>query len=411
MQNKITKKDLEEFFEKAGEIKNIDELFGRDGLLANLVKGTVEGMLEAEMTNHLGYPKNKKILSPGGKNKRNGYSRKKLRTSSGDVQVEIPRDREGGFEPQIIPKHQANTSEFDNKIISMYAKGMTVSDINEHVADMYGVELSDTMISQITDKVFPQVSEWQNRTLDQVYPIVHLDAIHFKVREDGRVKSKAAYVIMGVNIEGKKDILGIWVGEEEGAKFWLAVLTDIQNRGVQDILIACCDNLKGFSEAIKTIFPKADIQKCIVHQIRNSLRYIVSKDSKEFLVDLKKVYKAATKDGAETNLLKLGEKWEKKYPLVIKSWNNNWDELSTYFDYAAEIRRIIYTTNPIESFNRQLRKVTKNKSVFPSNKAVEKMLFLVTRDVTKKWTMPVQNWATIISQLAIHFPDRLKLKI
>jgi len=291
----------------------------------------------------------------------------------------------------------------------MYAKGMTVSDINEHLGEMYGIEVSDPMISQITDKIIPLIVEWQNRTLDEVYPIIFLDAVHFKIRDEHAVKCKAAYIVLGINSQGKKDILGIWVGEEEGAKFWLSVLTDLQNRGVKDLLIACCDNLTGFSEAIKSIYPQTIIQKCVVHQIRNSLKYILSKDQKIFLAELKTVYKAATKNEAETNLLNLSEKWEKKYPLVIKSWQNNWEELSAYFEYSPDIRKIIYTTNAIEGLNRQIRKVTKNKTVFPTRTALEKSLYLAAQDIMKRWTSPIQNWAQIISQLMIHFPNRINL--
>jgi len=278
------------------------------------------------------------------------------------------------------------------------------------LADMYGIEITDPMISQITDKIIPQIQEWQTRKLEKLYPIIYLDAIHFKVRGEGTVSTKAAYIVLGIDLNGKKDILGMWIGDEEGAKFWLAVLTELNSRGVEDILIACCDNLSGFSEAIKSVFPKTIIQKCVVHQIRNSLKYIVSKDQKAFLGDLKKVYRAATKQEAEMNLLDLGEHWGKKYPLVIKSWENNWSELSAYFEFSAPIRKIIYTTNAIEGLNRQIRKVTKNKSVFPTRMSLEKILFLVTGDIMKRWKdRPIPNWAQTISQLAIQFPDRINL--
>ncbi len=397
-----------QFQEKLKDVKNADELFGKNGLLTDLMKDTVQTLLEAELTHHLGYPKNLKIFTPG-TNKRNGTYSKKLRTGSGETEIIVPRDREGTFEPQIIPKYQTRTNELDRKIISMYAKGMTVSDINEHLGEMYGIEVSDPMISQITDKIIPSIVEWQNRTLEEVYPIIFLDAVHFKIRDENAVKCKAAYIVLGINPQGKKDILGIWVGEEEGAKFWLSVLTDLQNRGVKDVLIACCDNLSGFSEAIKSIYPQTIIQKCVVHQIRNSLKYILSKDQKVFLTELKTVYKAVTKNEAETNLLKLSDKWEKKYPLVIKSWQNNWEELSAYFEYSPDIRKIIYTTNAIEGLNRQIRKVTKNKTVFPTRTALEKSLYLAVQDIMKRWTSPIQNWAQIISQLMIHFPNRINL--
>lgn len=398
------------FQEKLKYVKSMEELIGRNGLITDLFKDTIQNLLQAELTNQLGYPKNLKILAPGVSNKRNGSYGKKIRTSFGETSIEVPRDRNGEFEPQIIQKHQSNTNELERKIISMYGKGMTVSDLNEHLADMYGIEVTDPMISQITDKIIPQIQEWQTRKLERLYPIVYLDAIHFKVRDEGIVSTKAAYIVLGIDLSGKKDILGIWIGEEEGAKFWLSVLTELNSRGVEDILIACCDNLSGFSEAISSVFPKTIIQKCVVHQIRNSLKYIVSRDQKEFLTDLKKVYRAATRQEAETSLLVLGEKWGKKYPLVIRSWENNWTELSAYFEYTAPIRKIIYTTNAIEGTNRQIRKVTKNKSVFPTRTSLEKMLFLATSDIMKRWnSRPLSNWAQTVSQLAIHFPERIKL--
>jgi transposase-like protein len=400
------------FQEKLKDVKSIEELIGKNGLITDLFKDTIQTMMEAELTNQLGYPKNMKILSPGGSNKRNGSYNKKIRTSFGETQIDVPRDRNGDFEPQIIPKHQSNTNELERKIISMYGKGMTVSDLNEHLADMYGIEVTDPMISQITDKIIPQIQEWQTRRLERVYPIAYLDAIHFKIRDEGTVSTKAAYIVLGVDVNGKKDILGMWIGEEEGAKFWLSVLTELNSRGVEDILIACCDNLSGFTEAIGSIFPKTIIQKCVVHQIRNSLKYIVSKDQKAFLTDLKKVYRADTRKEAEHNLLELDGKWGKKYPLVIKSWENNWAELSAYFEYCAPIRKIIYTTNAIEGLNRQIRKVTKSKSVFPTRTSLEKILFLAARDIMKRWSgHALANWAQTVSQLAIHFPDRIRLSL
>jgi putative transposase len=398
------------FYEKLKDVKSVEELIGRNGLITDLFKDTIQTMLQSELTDKLGYPKNLKVLAPSTSNKRNGSYGKKIRTSFGETQIEVPRDRNGEFEPQIIQKHQSNTNELERKIISMYGKGMTVSDLNEHLADMYGIEVTDPMISQITDKIIPQIQEWQARKLEKIYPIIYLDAIHFKVRGEGTVSTKAAYIVLGIDLNGKKDILGMWIGEEEGAKFWLAVLTELNSRGVEDILIACCDNLSGFSEAIKSVFPKTIIQKCVVHQIRNSLKYIVSKDQKAFLSDLKKVYRASTKQEAEMNLLYLGERWGKKYPLVIKSWENNWSELSAYFEFSYPIRKIIYTTNAIEGLNRQIRKVTKNKSVFPTRMSLEKILYLVTGDIMKRWRdRPISNWAQTISQFVIQFPDRINL--
>jgi transposase-like protein len=295
----------------------------------------------------------------------------------------------------------------------MYGKGMTVADTNDHLADLYGISASDALISEITNKIIPEISLWQNRPLRKVYPIVYIDAIHYKIREDGKIKTKAIYIVIAIDLEGHKDILGIWIGHGEGesAKFWLKVLQDLQSRGVQDILILCCDNLSGISEAVKAIFPKAIIQKCIIHQIRNSLKYIASKDQRPFISDLKKVYKAENRDEAELNLLSLEEKWGDKYGIVIKSWQNNWEELSTYFEYSPAIRKMIYTTNAIEGTNRQFKKVTKNRAVFPSQMALMKLLFLAMQDITKKWTMPIRGWPQIISQLKIHFGDRVPLKI
>ena len=410
MAQPITKEDLERFQEKLKDAKSVEDLIGREGIITDLFKDTLQSMLEAEATRHLGYPKGARELKRG-KNKRNGTSSKKVRSSFGETVLDIPRDREGSFEPQIMEKYQKNTNELEDKIISMYGRGMTVSDINEHLADMYGIEASDPLISTITDKIWPQVEEWRSRSLEEVYPIVFIDAIHLKVREDGRVKTKAVYLIIGYNTEGLKEVLGMWIGEAESASFWLQVLTELKERGVKDILILCCDNLTGLSEAIKTAYPETKVQKCIVHQIRNSLKYIASKDQKAFLADLKTVYRASTKDEAENNLLQLDETWGEKYAIVLRSWNNNWEELSQYFQFDSHIRKLIYTTNPIEGYNRQLRKVTKNRGVLPTDKSVMKLLFLATRNITKKWSMPRQNWAQTIAQLNIHFPDRMKLNI
>lgn len=400
-----------EFQEKAKGVRSIDELLGKNGLITDLFRDMIQNLMEAEMTNLLGYPKNQKILAPRSSNKRNGSYQKRLQTSMGETIIEVPRDREGEYEPKILPKYQSKTNELERKIISMYGKGMTVSDLNTHLSEMYGVEITDPMISQITDKILPQIQEWQARPLDPTYCIVYLDAIHFKVRENGVVKSKAAYLALGITISGKKDLLGIWIDEEEGAKFWLQVLTDLQSRGVKDILIICCDNLKGFTQAIQSIYPETIIQKCVIHQIRNSLKYIASKDQKLFIADLKLVYKAPTKEEAERNLDLLEEKWGEKYAIVLRSWRTNWGELSAYFQYTTAIRRMIYTTNAIEGLNRQIRKVTKNKTIFPTRTSLEKMLYLATQDIMKKWDTPIQDWAQTIAQLAIHFPNRISLSL
>lgn len=409
----ITPKQLEEFNARLKDVKNVDELLGKDGLFTNLFAGTLQSMMEQELTNHLGYPKGTGARTlKQTNNKRNGHSSKNFRSSLGDIELERPRDREGSYEPEILERHKANTSELEQKIISMYGKGMTVADINEHLADLYGIAVTDPMISEMTNKILPEISAWQGRALEAVYPIAFVDAMFFKVREDHKIRKKAVYLVIGVDLTGHKDILGIWPGEEsESAKFWLAVMQDLQARGVQDILIACSDNLTGMSDSIKAVFPNTIIQKCIVHQIRNSLKYIASKNQKEFMADLKLVYKASTKDEAESNLLALDEKWGKKYPIVINSWQNNWEELSTYFNFSADIRKLVYTTNLIEGVNRRIRKVTKNRCLFPNENALLKLVFLAGKDIIKKWTMPVQNWPQIISQLKIHFEDRITLNI
>jgi transposase-like protein len=410
----ITEKQIQKFNDDLKNVKNVDELVGKNGLITDLFKNTLQNMMEAEITKHLGYPKGLGSRSlKKTTNKRNGHTAKRLRTSLGSIELDRPRDRDGTYDPQILARHQVNTSELERKIISMYGKGMTVADTNDHLADLYGISASDALISEITNKIIPEISLWQNRPLRKVYPIVYIDAIHYKIREDGKIKTKAIYIVIAIDLEGHKDILGIWIGHGEGesAKFWLKVLQDLQSRGVQDILILCCDNLSGISEAVKAIFPKAIIQKCIIHQIRNSLKYIASKDQRPFISDLKKVYKAENRDEAELNLLSLEEKWGDKYGIVIKSWQNNWEELSTYFEYSPAIRKMIYTTNAIEGTNRQFKKVTKNRAVFPSQMALMKLLFLAMQDITKKWTMPIRGWPQIISQLKIHFGDRVPLKI
>jgi transposase-like protein len=406
----MTQIDAKRLAERLNQAKSIEELIGRDGILTDVFKDTIQAMMEAEATEHLGYPKGNRIMKQT-RNKRNGSYSRGLRSSFGETEIEVPRDRDGTFEAQILKKYQTNTSELEDKIISMYAKGMTLSDMNTHLTDLYGIHVTDSLLSNITDKVWPLVEEWQSRPLNKVYPIVFLDAVHYKVRNEGKIVSKAVYLIIGLDMEGRKDVLGMWIGSDnaESAKFWLKVLTEIKNRGVEDILILCCDNLSGVSEAIKAAYPETIIQKCIVHQIRNTLKYLASKDQRTFLQDLKTVYRAKTRDEAETNLDKLEKKWETKYPIVLKSWRNNWPELSHYLDYDESIRKLIYTTNPIEAYNRQLRKVTKTRAVFPTDMALLKLLWLANNDITKKWTMPRQGWAQTIAQLDIHFPNRIPL--
>jgi len=345
-------------------------------------------------------------------NKRNGKGIKTLKTSAGDVTIEPPYDRHGSFEPELVKKRQTILA--DNlapKIISLYGKGLSLRDISIYIKDMYNMDVSPNILSEITDRVIPKVKEWQNRPLDDVYPIVWMDAMHYKVKDEGRIVSRAVYNILAINKEGKKELIGMYISESEGANFWLSVLTDLKNRGVKDILIVCTDNLAGFSDAIHSIYPEAEIQKCIIHQIRNSLKYVASKDRKAFMKDLKMVYRAPTKSKAETELLNLEEIWGKKYPVVLRSWNENWDELSNYFKYDEPIRKLIYTTNAVEGFHRQVRKVTKTKGAFTSDMALLKLIYLATENISKKWTKPLPNWGLTAQQLCILFEGRFNLKV
>lgn len=402
--------DYEKVDQLLKNAKSIEDITGKNGFLQEMFKGTIERLLKAEMEDHLGYAENDRS-SKRTKNSRNGYSKKTLKTSGGQVEVDVPRDRDGDFEPQIIKKHQTRSNDLEQKIISMYAKGMTTRDISSHLADLYGTEVSPTLISNVTGKVLEMAKEWQSRPLDSCYPCLFLDAIHFKVKKNSRVESKAAYVCLGLKTSGIREILGVYIGDTESSKFWLSVLTDLQNRGVEDILIACIDGLKGFPEAIEAIFPKTEIQLCIVHQIRNSLRYVGSKHQRAFLADLKTVYQATTQELAEANLNELEQRWGSQYPVVINSWKSKWLHLSSYFKYTGPIRKMIYTTNVIEGYHRQLRKVTKNRSIFPSDDSLFKLIYLASLDASKKWTMPRQGWAQTVSQLSIHFEGRLQIDL
>lgn len=389
--------------EAISRLRSSGELSGSNGAIQPLIKEIIEAALESELQEH---------LSQDSSNRKNGKSTKKVKSDYGSIELESSRDRHSNFEPKIVKKRQRTLGNaLDKKILALWSKGMSYSDIRSHMDELYGMELSEATLSTITDSIIPKVREWQNRPLEGVYPVVWLDAIHFKVKEEGRIVSKAVYGILGVNQEGVKELLGMYLGVNESASFWLTVLTELQNRGVEDILIACIDNLSGFKEAITSVFPETEIQQCIVHQVRNSMRYIPEKDKKEFLTDLKSVYKADTLDLAEHNLLTISDKWEKKYPIVFKSWNNNWTELSAFFKYPKPIRTIIYTTNPIESFHSQLRKITKTKRVFTSDMALMKLLFLVQNNVTKKWSMPMHNWKSAFSHFSIIFEKRLKLNL
>jgi putative transposase len=387
--------------------KTMDDLCGKNGLMQRLLGNMIEQLLEKEMDEHIGYAKHA-IEGHNSGNSRNGKNAKIVQSSYGPIEIETPRDRTGEFEPQIVKKRQKNISSFDDKIISMYAKGMSTRDIQTHVQEIYGAEISATSISNITEKVLEVAKEWQSRPLHKVYPIVYFDAIHYKVREDGKVVMKAAYTCLGIDLDGKKDVLGIWIGESEGAKFWLRVFTELKNRGVYDIFIACVDGLKGMPEAINVVFPCAEIQLCIIHMIRNSFKYVSYKHSKEFVNDLKLIYRAETEERAEENLIKLQEKWEKKYPLAVKPWINHWENVKTFFKFPEEIRTIIYTTNAVESLHRQFRKVTKNRSVFPTDASLFKLLYLAVAGLSEKWTMPLQGWKTALSQFSILYGDRLQ---
>ena len=408
----MTKKDDINFDynEEVKKCKTIDDVIGKDGLVQRLIKDVLENILEVEMGEHLGRDKYdcQTDIDQDDRNYRNGYSKKTLRSSFGDVDLDVPRDRKAEFEPQIIKKYETVCNELDKKIISLYAKGMSTRDIQAEVEDLYGITLSPSMISKITDKVIATATEWQNRMLDEIYPIVYLDAMYFKVRSNGKIVNKAVYICLGYTLEGYKDILGIWVDEAEGAKFWLSICNDLKNRGVKKILIACMDGLKGFPQAIKTVFPTVDIQTCIVHQIRNSIKYIASKDKKAFMKDLKEVYKATTEDLALAQLDNLKEKWGSNYGMVIDSWYNNWNNLDTFFKFSPQIRKLIYTTNVLEGFNRQVRKFTKVRTIFPTDESLNKCVYLATMEIMEKWTQPIHNWGTTLAELSLYFEEQLR---
>jgi len=390
--------DLEEFAE---QVKSGQSVTAKGGVLNDLLKQLTEMTLQAEIDSHLAQDLER--------NRKNGYSQKTMRTEHGEFELNTPRDRNGSFEPQVVKKNQTHISdEIERKMLSLFSLGSSQSQIIDHIEEIYGVHFSKPAITTVTDKLIPMMEEWKKRPLDAIYPFLYLDAIHYKVRENGTYVSKAFYTVLGVNLEGKKEILGLYLNDSEGAKFWLQVLTDLQNRGVQDILIASVDGLKGFPEAINAVFPQTEVQLCIVHQIRNSLRYVASKDQKQFAKELKSVYQAFTKEEAETALDAMEAKWGQKYPIVFESWYNKWENLSNYFKYSADIRRIIYTTNIIESVHRQFRTLTKTKGAFPNDKSLLKLLFAGIRNAEKKWTMPIRNWSLTISQLNIHFKERLQ---
>lgn len=390
-----------EFEEEAlKQLRSGAPLEGKDGVLAPLIKRLVEASLDGELDAH--------INADNKPNRRNGKQSKKVKTGFGTVDINTPRDRNSSFEPQILPKRQTTLGEaLDHKVISLYGKGLSYNDICEHLEELYGLTVSPATLTAITDRVMDDVKQWQNRTLESVYPLVWLDAIHYKVRENGAILTKAVYCVIGMNREGVKDLLGLYVGEQEGARFWLSVLTDLQNRGVKDICIACIDNLKGFAEAIESIFPYTEVQLCVIHQIRNSSKYVVSRDRRTVMADMKSIYQAANQNKAETALEEFSQKWKDKYPYMVKSWQNNWGRLSCFFKYPKEIRKIMYTTNVIESFHSQLRKVTKSKRVFTNDEALLKLLYLVFMNIKVGWTGPVNGWNLIAAQLVIIFEDRM----
>jgi putative transposase len=384
------------------------DILNEGGLVQDLTKRLVERALQGEMTDHLGYEKDAAEGRDGG-NSRNGKTRKKIKTDKGEFEIEVPRDRDSSFEPQIVPKHRRRLPGFDDKVIALYARGMTTRDIQSGLKEIYGVEVSPSLISAVTDSVLEDVKAWQSRPLDAIYPIVYLDAIHVKMRSAGHVQNTAVYVALAINLEGNKELLGLWVGEAEGAKFWLSVLTELKNRGLQDILIAAVDGLKGFPEAIESVYPKTQIQLCIVHMIRNSMRYVPWKERKKVAADLRTIYTASTLEAAEQALDAFEEKWGEQYPMVVRSWRSNWTNLTPFFDYPPDLRKVIYTTNAIESINSQLRKVVKKKGAFPTPDSVRKVMYLAMTRAAERWSRPVRDWAKALNHLAVVFEGRVPL--
>ena len=372
--------------------------------LKDLLGGTIEEMLESEMDEHLGY---KEYERSENTDSRNGKKTKKIRSNYGEAEIAVPQDRDGTFEPKVVKKRQKDISGIEHKIISLYAKGMTTRQISETIEDIYGFEVSEGMVSDITDRLLPQIEEWQNRPLEEVYPIVFIDAIHFSVRDNGQIKKRAAYIILAISLTGHKEVLGIYIGENESSKYWLGVLNELKNRGVKDILVICADGLTGMKEAVAAAFPKTELQRCIVHQVRNTLKYVGEKNKKEFAADLKKIYHAPSEEAAQMQLKAVTEKWEKEYPNAMKSWHTNWDVISPIFKFSAQVRKVIYTTNAIESLNSCYRRLNKQRSVFPSDMALLKALYLSTNEITKKWTMPLRDWGKVLGELEIMYPDRL----
>jgi len=398
----IAKEQLRQIISE-NDVKSVGDVYS---LFKESFKDMLQELLEAELDATLGYEKNNK-LDPDSDNKRNGYSPKTVKSQYGTVALDIPRDRNNEFEPKIIPKYQRDISGIEEQVISLYARGLSTRDIHDQLNDLYGIELSADMVSKITDKILPEIKEWQSRPLDPVYPFIFMDAIHYKVRDEGRILNRAAYVVLGVTLDGSKDILSINIGANESSKFWLGMLNDLKNRGVQEVLFFCVDGLSGFKEAIHTIYPQAEVQRCIIHMLRNSFKYVSYKDIKKFAADFKAVYKAPTEELALSELEGVKEVWGKKYPYAISNWEQNWDVVRPFFEFSDDVRRIMYTTNIIEGVNRQFRKVTKTKSSFPSNTSLSKMLYLASQNVKKKWTQRYRNWDLVLSQLMLLYPERL----
>lgn len=401
----ISEKLLDELLK---DYKNPEDLLGKDGIMQELKKRLIERAMEAEMTNHLGYAKHAAEGRNGG-NSRNGHTSKKVTSNDAQIDIAVPRDREGDFEPQIIPKNQRRFDGFDDKIISMYAYGMTTRDIQYHLKDMYNVDVSPTLISEVTDAVIDDVRAWQSRPLEPVYPILFLDCVVVKCREDKQIRNKSVFLALAVNMAGKKELLGMWIANNEGAKFWLHVVTELKNRGIRDIFIACVDGLQGFPEAINSVFPQTRVQLCIVHMVRNSLKYVPHKNRKTVSADLKNVYNAATVDEAEALLEQFAGKWDAQYPTISRQWRAQWENVIPFFDFPQDIRKAIYTTNAIESINRSLRKVLKTRGALPNDDAVFKLLYLALRNISRRWTMPIRNWTAALNQFAIHFDGRFEL--
>jgi transposase-like protein len=406
----LSEENIEQLKKDFQTAKTYDDLMGKDGAIKKLLKLSIENMLNAELTEHLGYPKHSPVGNNSG-NSRNGNSTKTLKNDHGEIEIKVPRDRNGEFDPILIKKYERTIGPIEDKIISMYAKGMSTRDIQSHVEDIYGIEISPSMVSNITDKILDTVKQWQNRPLEKLYPIVFFDAIHYKVRDDGRVLTKAAYTCLAIDLQGRKDLLGLWIGQSEAAHFWLNIMTELKNRGVEDILIACVDGLKGFPEAINTVFPKTAVQLCIIHMVRNTLKKISYYERELFMGSLKKLYTAPTEEAAMMQMDNLEANWGKKYPSAIKLWRNNWSNAMTFMTYPKELRKIIYTTNAVEALHRQFRKITKAKSLFPNDESLRKILYLAYMGTAKKWTIAIHKWQVALNHLTIIFEDRFNENI